>query len=201
MKKMLAALLGVAFLMSYTPDVKAQPVDYHMVIKGESLWLIAVKYQVGLSEIINANPEIKDPHWIYPEQTIKVPRILETTKNMEEQVRYLVNVARQKAGLKPLYMDWQLQRCARIKSEDMKSHNYFSHQSPTYGSPFDMMKKFGVTYSTAGENIARGQRLPKDVMDSWMNSHGHRANIMNPAFTHIGVGYYSGTWTQMFIGK
>ena len=80
---------------------------------------------------------------------------------------------------------------------------YFSHTSPTYGTPFQMMKNFGITYRTAGENIARGQISPKAVVDAWMNSSGHRANILNSSFTHIGVGYAENGryWTQMFIGK
>ena len=103
-------------------------------------------------------------------------------------------------------MDWELSRVARLKSQDMADKNYFSHQSPTYGSPFEMMKKFGISYKLAGENIASGQRTPQDVMTSWMASPGHRANILKPEYTHIGVGYYRGgsyghMWTQQFITK
>ena len=85
----------------------------------------------------------------------------------------------------------------------MQTKNYFSHTSPTYGSPFDMMKAYGVSYKAAGENIAMGQRSPQEVVQAWMNSQGHRENIMNPNFTHIGVGHVTtgNYWTQMFIGK
>ena len=85
----------------------------------------------------------------------------------------------------------------------MQKNNYFDHNSPTYGSPFDMMKKFGISYKSAGENIAQGQRTPEEVVQAWMNSAGHRANILNSGFTHIGVGYVeSGNyWTQEFITK
>ena len=91
---------------------------------------------------------------------------------------------------------------ARYKSQDMKDNNYFSHTSPVYGSPFDMMKNFGINYRTAAENIAKGQATPQAVVNAWMNSSGHRANILNPSFTKIGVGYVqSGNYrTQMFIG-
>ena len=91
---------------------------------------------------------------------------------------------------------------ARYKSQDMKDNKYFSHTSPVYGSPFDMMKNFGINYRTAAENIAKGQATPQAVVNAWMNSSGHRANILNPSFTKIGVGYVkSGNyWTQMFIG-
>ena len=85
----------------------------------------------------------------------------------------------------------------------MKDKGYFSHTSPTYGSPFQMMKSFGISYKSAGENIARGYATPEAVVNGWMNSSGHRANILNKSFTHIGVGYVqSGNyWTQMFISK
>ena len=121
----------------------------------------------------------------------------------ESKVLELVNVERQKNGLSALKMDTALSNVARKKSEDMKAKNYFSHTSPTYGSPFDMMKQFGISYRTAGENIAMGQRTPQEVVTAWMNSPGHRANILNANFTHLGVGYVaSGNyWTQMFIGK
>lgn len=86
----------------------------------------------------------------------------------------------------------------------MKDNNYFSHTSPNYGSPFQMMQDFGIKYSNAGENIAGGQKTPQEVMDAWLNSSGHRANILNKNFTQLGVGYAKGGsygyyWVQMFI--
>nr|WGD90283.1 CAP domain-containing protein [Bacillus subtilis] len=121
----------------------------------------------------------------------------------EKKVVELTNAERQKQGLKPLQIDETLSKSARAKSQDMKDKNYFDHQSPTYGSPFDMMKSFGISYKTAGENIAKYQKTPEEVVKAWMNSEGHRKNILNPNFTHIGVGYVeSGSiWTQQFIGK
>lgn len=120
----------------------------------------------------------------------------------EKELIALVNKERAKAGVKALAVDKKLAQVARLKSEDMKKRNNMSHEG-SYGSPFDMMKKFGITYRSAGENIARGQRTPKEVMKSWMNSSGHRANILNKRYTHIGVGYVaSGNyWTQQFIQK
>ncbi|MBU5484035.1 serine protease [Clostridium sp. MSJ-11] len=122
----------------------------------------------------------------------------------EQEVITLVNAERAKANLPALKANQELSKVARVKSQDMIDKNYFSHTSPTYGSPFDMMKKFGIKYSAAGENIAYGQPTPKAVVDGWMNSPGHRANILSKSFTEIGVGvakksngtYY---WTQMFI--
>ncbi|MRG27861.1 hypothetical protein GIJ05_06750 [Laceyella tengchongensis] len=126
--------------------------------------------------------------------------------SFETQVVQLVNQERTRRGYKPLQMDAKLSQVARLKSEDMRDNNYFSHQSPTYGSPFDMMRKFGIQYTYAGENIAAGQQTPQDVMNSWMNSPGHRSNILNPNYTTIGVGFakggsYGTYWTQQFIRR
>ncbi len=121
----------------------------------------------------------------------------------EQQVFDLTNQERTKNGLAPLKVDLDLSKVAREKSRDMSVNKYFDHNSPTYGSPFDMMKKFGITYRSAGENIAMGQRTPQEVVTAWMNSSGHRANILGKDFTHIGVGYVENGnyWTQQFIGK
>lgn len=99
--------------------------------------------------------------------------------------------------------DWELSRVAQYKSQDMLDKKYFDHTSPTYGTPFTMMKNFGITYKSAGENIAKGQRSAAEVVTAWMNSEGHRANIMSKNFTHIGVGYVAegNYWTQMFVQK
>ncbi|MFS0862441.1 CAP domain-containing protein [Fredinandcohnia sp. 179-A 10B2 NHS] len=120
----------------------------------------------------------------------------------EQKVVTLTNQERAKYGLAPLQIDEKLSEVARTKSADMKQNGYFSHTSPTYGSPFDMMKQFGIQYRAAGENIAMGQQSPEAVVQAWMNSEGHRKNILSSNFTHIGVGHVEGNyWTQMFIGK
>ena len=131
---------------------------------------------------------------------------LENTVNQEEfekQVVDLTNKERAKHGLAPLSVDTQLAKSARTKSLDMAELDYFDHTSPTYGTPFDMMDQFGVTYDTAGENIARGQFTPEEVVQAWMNSEGHRENILNANYTHIGVGFVKEdiVWTQQFIGR
>ncbi|RCX13477.1 spore coat assembly protein SafA/uncharacterized YkwD family protein [Anaerobacterium chartisolvens] len=190
------------FLMLFTANAHAQSSTY-TVKSGDSMWKIAVKYQIGLSEIIAANPQIKNPALIYPGQKLTIPNI-DSVKSVESEVVRLVNVQRANAGLKPLTENWELSRIARYKSQDMINKNYFSHTSPTYGSPFDMIKSFGINYSTAGENIAMGQRTAQEVMNGWMNSSGHRANILNSSYTQIGVGLAKNSkgtcyWTQMFI--
>lgn len=124
---------------------------------------------------------------------------------IEKEVVRLVNIERKQAGLNPLQIDTQVSNVARLKSEDMRDRNYFNHTSPTYGSPFDMLKRFNITYKTAGENIAKGQKTAEAVVEAWMNSEGHRRNILSKSFTHIGVGYAkkgsTTYWTQMFITK
>ncbi|MFC4075519.1 CAP domain-containing protein [Salinithrix halophila] len=124
----------------------------------------------------------------------------------EKQVVRLVNLERKKRGLKPLKVQLKLSKVARLKSQDMRNNHYFSHHSPTYGSPFDMMRRYRITFRAAGENIAAGQSTPKAVMNAWMKSDGHRRNILNANFTHIGVGYakggsYGRYWTQQFISR
>ncbi|SFK59073.1 uncharacterized protein, YkwD family [Halobacillus dabanensis] len=123
--------------------------------------------------------------------------------DFQQQVIDLTNEAREKNGLKPLKNSNDVEEVAQVKSEDMSQNDYFSHTSPTYGSPFDMLKEFGVDYSTAAENIAAGQQSPESVVDGWLNSSGHRKNIMNKNITHIGVGYAKdgNYWVQMFIAK
>nr|WP_262380912.1 CAP domain-containing protein [Bacillus infantis] len=127
----------------------------------------------------------------------------QSISDMESKVIELTNAERTKNGLAALKADNSLSGVAKEKSDDMQAKNYFSHTSPTYGSPFDMMRDFGVEYSTAGENIAMGQRSAEEVVDAWMKSEGHRKNILSSNFTHIGVGHTGegNYWTQMFIGK
>ncbi|MDP4107179.1 MAG: SafA/ExsA family spore coat assembly protein [Bacillota bacterium] len=177
----------------------------YTVQPGDSLWKIAVRYQVGISEIIQANPQFKNPNLIYPGQKVNIPD-LSGTKSIESQVITLTNQERAKNGLKALTANWELSRVARYKAMDMRDKNYFSHTSPTYGDPFTMMKNFGIAFTAAAENIAAGQATPQDVVSAWMNSPGHRANILSTTYTEIGVGYAAGGsyktyWSQMFIRK
>lgn len=201
MKKFLSILFAIVLTSLLTVSVAAAGLT-HTVVKGDSLWKIAVKYQVGISELIAANPQIENPDLIYPDQIVNIPGRDTKADEYEAEVIRLVNIQRQQNGLKPLSTNWELSRVARYKSQDMVDKHYFSHTSPTYGSPFDMMKAFGIKYRTAGENIAYGQRTPAEVVNAWMNSSGHRANILNSSFTQIGVGYVANGnyWTQMFIG-
>ena len=204
MKKSFWLSLLILLSLISIPNVSfAQQI--HTVQPGDTLWKIAVRYQVGISEIISANPQFKNPNLIYPGDKVTIPNY-DATKTIESQVVQLTNQERAKNGLKALTQDWELSRVARYKSVDMRDKNYFSHDSPTYGSPFTMMKNFGISYRSAGENIAAGQTTAQEVVQAWMNSPGHRANILNANYTYIGVGYAKGGtqryyWTQMFISK
>lgn len=202
MKRVISIIL-VSVTLVLATALTASAATTHTVKKGDSLWRIAVTYKVGLSEIKAANPTIKNYNLIYPGQIINIPSVSSSVASFENEVVRLVNAERSKAGLAPLTQDWQLSRVARYKSQDMKDLGYFSHTSPTYGSPFEMMKSFGITYRTAGENIAKGYSTPEAVVKAWMNSPGHRANILNSSYTHLGVGYVAqgSYWTQMFISK
>ncbi len=231
--KRMAKIMATLFVLAAVPMQVFAQTDAYTVEKGDSLFIISNKYKVNLLDTIDANKQLADPNLIYPGDQINVPvdqtdigasrcqnynpqakpvtptltgtQSKAPASGFEAQVLSLVNAERAKQGLGKLTNNASLANVARIKSEDMRDKNYFDHQSPTYGSPFDMMAKFGIKYKTAGENIAKGQRTPESVMQAWMNSEGHRKNIMNPAYTQLGVGYVTSSggttyWTQQFIG-
>lgn len=199
-KKIIAFIVILSFAMS-TIQIFADTT--YTIRYGDTMWKIAQRYQVGISEIIAKNPGIKNPSLIYPGQKLIIPAAT-AINALENEVIRLTNIERSKRGLATLKTNWQLSRCARYKSQDMINRGYFAHQSPTYGSPFDMIESFGISMAAGGENIAMGQRTPQEVVKAWMNSPGHRGNMLSTAFTEIGVGvaknkngsYY---WTQMFI--
>lgn len=234
MKKTLRALiltLGILVTTGISSAVYAQDCNTikYTVKSGDSLQQICDKYGVEVPKCLDvksqvttpakATPAKATPTKVTPNKTTTAPTPTKTTPSktttapnltennkLEKEVVTLVNQERAKQGLAPLKDNSQLSNVARTKSEDMVAKNYFSHTSPTYGSPFDMMKKFGITYTSAGENIAMGQQTAASVMSSWMNSSGHKANILSKNFTEIGVGVAkdkSGSiyWTQQFIGK
>lgn len=191
---------GVASAASYT------------VKSGDTMYGIAKRQGLSLAALQRSNPQIANFNNIWPGMVIHIPsRQTSTTpqatsystqtSSFAQQVANLVNNERAKAGLKPLRVDSALSAMALDKAKDMYNSNYFDHTSPNYGSPFDMMRKYGIQYSYAGENIAKGQRSPQEVMNAWMNSAGHRANILNSHYTVIGVAYYNGEWVQEFIGN
>lgn len=202
MKKIIVSIVLLMSLLLWTTNAFAASAVTYKVVSGDSMWKIAVKYQVGVSEIISANPQVKNPNLIYPGQVLNIPTIASNVQAFEQRVVDLTNQKRVENGLSPLTVNWELSRVARYKSQDMHDLKYFSHTSPTYGSPFNMMTNFGISYRAAGENIAMGQTTPEAVVNAWWNSPGHRANMLNASFKQIGVGYVAdgNYWTQMFIG-
>ena len=146
----------------------------HTVVRGDTMWKLAVQYQVGTSEIIASNPQVSNPDLIYPGQILTIPEEDAAVTQYEQEVIRLVNEIRAQNGLSALTYNWELSRVARYKSQDMVDNRYFSHTSPTYGTPFQMIRSFGLSYRSAGENIAYGQRTPQAVVNAWMNSSGHR---------------------------
>lgn len=198
MKKVIA----LVFAMLLVPTMAFASTTY-TVQKGDTMWKIASKYHVGTSELIKANPSVKNPDSIYVGEKLNIPTADSTVTSNTQQVIKLVNAERTKAGLKPLTENWELSRVAQYKAQDMHDRKYFDHTSPTYGDPFKMMKSFGISYKSAGENIAMGQKTPQEVMNAWMNSQGHRANILNSSYNQIGVGYVKdgSYWVQQFIQK
>lgn len=158
-----------------------------------------------LESILWAYGELK----VQNEETTPTPESQpDTTPSIsaeEQRMIDLVNQERAKQGLNSLIPDAELSRVARIKSLDLIEKNYFAHESPTYGSPFDMMRSFGITYRTAGENLACNQTVDA-AHQALMNSTGHRENILSPNYTHIGIGIVNGgkcgaMYTQMFVGR
>lgn len=208
MKKII--LLSALSLALLSPKV-AMGANTYEVAKGDTLTKIASEYDVSMDELLETNSAIKDANQIRIGQIINLPASNTTvnqkeSQSVEQRVLSLVNEERSKSGLPPLEMDTAVSNVAILKSEDMRDHNYFNHTSPNYGSPFDMMKSFGISYEYAGENIAAGQPSADAVMKSWMNSPGHKANILNKNYTHIGIGHVTGGkyahyWTQEFIGN
>ena len=151
-------------------------------------------YVPGLTKPPGQQPESERPAQQPPLQQSKASEILS-----------LVNKERAAAGLSQLILDAEVNAAAQLKADDMAKNRYFSHNSPTYGSPFNMMKNFGITYKTAGENIA-GNSSNSAAVTAWMNSPGHKANILNNSYNYTGLAVvsspkYGKIYVQMFIGK
>lgn len=228
MKKTFLLLSFVTFVFGFSSVSSAQ---HCTVQNGDSIWKIAQRYKVPFEELMRLNKHLHNPHLIFPLDKIDLPDNADHgtgtstgqssaddniengneqsfehgTSTQADAVLKLVNEERAKQGLKPLTLSTKLTSIATMKSKDMAEKGYFDHNSPTYGTPFQMLQNYGVHYSAAGENIAAGQKTPEEVMRSWMNSSGHRANILNANFDTLGVGYYQGGsygvyWTQLFTG-
>ena len=201
---LLACLIGLGFTLPISvnaqsiPMFKEPPFEFYKVSRGDSFWFIAKRYGLDYKQLMALNPNV-DPYNMQVGSTIRLKSSASSPSSFEEEVARLVNAERAKNGLAPLTHRGDIKNVAEKKAMDMINSNYFSHTSPNYGSPFDMLRTFGISYRSAGENIAKGQKSPQEVMNAWMNSSGHRANILNGSYTSIGVGYYNGAWVQLFV--
>lgn len=196
---------------SYIPiRVFAESFGYNVEWKNKSVYITNPNVKPELPPIAEPEPPIVQP--IEPPveptptpPTIEpLPPVEPPTSNIgafQQDVLRLVNIEREKVNLKPLQHHDAVGRVAQVKSEDMSENNYLEHTSPTHGTPFEMLKNYGISYKSAGENIAQGYRTPQEVVTGWMNSSGHRANILHNRFTHIGIGYAQKGhyWAQIFI--
>jgi uncharacterized YkwD family protein len=203
-KPLLAVVTSVVALFVFGSPAYAGTT--YVVQPHDSLWKIAQGHGVAYSSLIQANPQIQNPNIIWVGEKLQLPSATTSNPTSSSAQQYavtvgqLVNQQRAKAGLKPLVLNSKLSTLAMQKAADMYQNHYFSHTSPTYGSPFDMMQRDGITFTYAGENIAEGQNTPQQVMNDWMSSSGHRANILNAHYDTIGVAYDHGVWVQEFIG-
>lgn len=197
LKKVITAA-AVSLMLS--ASVLAASTTY-TVKSGDTAWKIASNHSITLSELQQANPGIANISNLRVGQKLTIP---DSMSSYENQVVTLTNQQRAKYGLPALKRGSTTSYVAQLKARDMAAKGYFSHQSPTYGSPFTMMQTFGLRFSSAGENIAYGQQTPQAVVNAWMNSAGHRANILSRTYTYIGVGAAknkSGViyWSQEFV--
>lgn len=151
-------------------------------------------------DVPESKPEVPEEPETKPEAPETPEPDLGAMSQLEQAACKLINEQRAKNGLDPLTISEELSVKARVKSTDMLQNNYFSHNSPTYGSPFALMKALGITYRSAAENIAMGYKTAEAVVNAWMNSPSHRANILSSNYTSMGIGHVDGYWTQWFIG-
>lgn len=202
-KMLMLTIAGMVGCASILGAGAAQAAPTHEITVGNittcsntAFW----NWLTSLKPVKPSVPQVQPDQQTQPNTDSSITENSTAVSEFAQQVADLVNQERAKEGLSPLTLDVQLSEVAMLKAKDMYENNYFSHQSPTYGSPFDMMRANGISYQTAGENIAKGQQSPEEVMNAWMNSDGHRKNIMSNSFTKIGVAYYNGVWVQQFIG-
>jgi len=192
-------------------DVKRSIDDNKITVTPVNAYKAGEEYRLVIDQSLSSNKGVS------MKEDVVMPFTIESSEQNEDvgyepsayekEVLALVNEERAQHGLQPLKLSDSLSSVAHTKAQDMADNGYFNHTSPTYGSPFDMMKQFDISYRAAAENIAAGQRSPEAVVEAWMNSAGHRKNILNPDYTHLGNGYVEGGgsygtyWVQMFIQK
>jgi len=158
---------------------------------------------VDMTPTVTEEPDVETGEGVEktPEEDVPVIGLSQD----EIKLLNLVNEARVNAGVPPLKFDAELVKVARLKAQDMVNGNYFSHASATYGSPFDMMKQFNISYRSAGENIA-GNRSIEGAFNAWIGDDNHKRNLLDEGFNYTGIGIadsetYGKILVQMFIKK
>jgi len=182
----------------------------YFVQPGDTLWRIAERYRTTINSVKQVNGVAGTMIYVGQQLTVPTQVVMWRTSGQTappppatgasyaQEVVRLTNIERAKNGLAALVNDTALAAVAQEKARDMRDNGYFSHSSPTYGSPFEMMESYGLSYTYAAENIAKGYQTPAGVVEGWMASSGHRANILNPNLTNLGVGVAGDVWVQMF---
>lgn len=213
MKRKLISLLAAVCLLASIGSATAsaaqwQPTSYYDILARLNM-LSGGQFSFGpVEETPEVPQENETPETPEESEDPEAPTESETpsqsvsVSSYAQAVLDLVNRYRAQNGLTALTLDSSLCQVAQTKAQDMHDSGYFAHESPKYGTPFEMMSAFGISYKAAGENIAMGYSSPQAVVEGWMNSEGHRANILSSSFTKMGLGYVaSGNyWCQMFIG-
>lgn len=209
MKEMRIYIINLFLFFSFIANAEAK--THYIVRDGDSLWEIAQKFRVELPHIIQLNPQINNPHLIFPGEIINLSEHRDHDKiiflTTEENALFeITNAKRNSLGLKPLQIDQELSSAARRKSIDMKAMNYVSHNSPTYGDSTSMLKAFQIPFKTVKENIGAGAGTAREMFSVWMKSSVNQANVLDSKITHIGIGYIEGGhhghyWTVLFIQK
>lgn len=210
MKELFIIYTAACIFMSSSNRIHADTA--YTVKRGDTLWNIALQFEIGLDKIIDHNAQILNPNLIFPGQMITIPSALVrknemmSLSNNEKEILKLTNSKRQELGLQPLILDESLTKAARQKSIDMMEKQYVSHISPTYGDSRNMLKTFNLSYVQVKESIGAGFGSPGEIFSLWMNTSVNQANMLDKMSTHIGIGYVAGGlhghyWTVLIIQR
>ena len=211
MKRTIKYFICLYLCLYYAPMSEARAETQYVVNRGDTLWKIALINGVELKSIIQSNPQILNPHLIFPGQKITIPNLKRIEKGNslsppERSLLELTNSKRANAGLKPLIVDDSLTIAARQKAFDMMEKEYVSHISPSYGDSTNMLKTLRIPFEKVQENIGAGYSSPEKIITLWMNSSVNQPKLLDKLSTHIGVGHAEGGlhghyWTVLIIQR
>ena len=211
MKRVVHYFICLCFCLYFSPISKADAESQYIVSRGDTLWKIALNKGVELNTLIQSNPQVSNPHLIFPGQKITVPGLKNAEKGItlsisEKSLLELTNKKRINVGLKPLIVDYSLTKAARQKALDMMKNEYVSHISPSYGDSTNMLNTFQIPFEKVRESIGAGYSSPEKIFNIWMNSAVNQSNLLDKLSTHIGIGYAEGGlhghyWTVLIIQR